>query len=152
MARPRSNAQANVDMTPFLGLNFLLMAFFMVVTNFRAKALDLNLRLPVVGSARPVDTKGQVELLILNIDKQGTLRIYGVPKVVEDYIASEARVSMITARKTPGWQEGDELPVTVVIRADRETPFRALNRVITACQQNKFYKFALKATDRERER
>jgi len=135
-------------MTPFLGLNFLLMAFFMVVTNFKAAALDLNLRLPMVGSARPVDTKGQVELLILNIDSAGTLKIYGVPKVVESYIAGEARASMISARKTPGWQEGDELPTTVVIRADGATPFRALNRVIRACQENKFYKFALKARNK----
>lgn len=146
MARPRNSADANVDMTPFLGLVFLLMAFFMVVTNFKAAALDLSLRLPVVGSARPVDTKGQVELLILNIDHEGTLKVYGIPRVVESYIAGEARASMISARRIPGWQEGDELPTVVVIRADRLTPFRALNRVIRACQEHKFYQFALKTT------
>lgn len=141
-------AKSDLDMTPFLGLNFLLMAFFMVVTNFKAAALDLTLKLPAVGSARPVDTKGQVELLILNIDPEGVLKVYGAPKNIENYIAGEAQASMITARKQPDWQEGDELPTTVVVRADRSTPFRHLNHVIRVCQENQFRKFALKAAAR----
>ena len=40
---------------------------------------------------------------------------------------------------------GNELPTTVVIRADRATPFGKLNRVIKACQDNGFRSFALKA-------
>jgi biopolymer transport protein ExbD len=51
-------------------------------------------------------------------------------------------------------QSGDneavqDLPTTVVIRADRATSFKMLNRVIKACQENGFRKFALKALEKE---
>ena len=36
-----------------------------------------------------------------------------------------------------------------MIRADRATPFKMLNRVIKACQDNGFRKFALKAMNKE---
>ena len=39
----------------------------------------------------------------------------------------------------------DGLPTTLVIRADRETPFAQIFRMITACQTNGFRKFAMKA-------
>ena len=53
---------------------------------------------------------------------------------------------MSAARMTAADLEaGQELPTTVVIRADRATPFKMLNRVIKACQDNGFRKFALKA-------
>jgi biopolymer transport protein ExbD len=38
-----------------------------------------------------------------------------------------------------------------VIRADRATPFRLLNRVIKACQENGFRNFSLKAMDKRGE-
>ena len=34
---------------------FQLITFFMLVINFKSAELDLTLKLPVVGSARPVD-------------------------------------------------------------------------------------------------
>jgi biopolymer transport protein ExbD len=37
------------------------------------------------------------------------------------------------------------LPTTIVLRADRDTPFSSLYTLITACQANGFRKFALKA-------
>jgi biopolymer transport protein ExbD len=70
--------------------------------------------------------------------------------VVESYIAGEAQASLIKARRDhPELKYGDELPTTVVIRADRATPFNLLNKIIKACQDNGFRKFALKAMNRE---
>ncbi len=37
------------------------------------------------------------------------------------------------------------LPTTIILRADRDTPFSSLYELITACQANGFNKFALKA-------
>ncbi len=127
---------------------FQLITFFMLVINFKTAEMDLNLKLPVVGSARPVE--GQEQLLILNIDKDGELRIYGATeKNVEAYIAMEAQADLLAARvKNPKLQPREELPTTVVIRADRSTPFSKLNRVIKACQDNGFRKFAMKALNR----
>jgi biopolymer transport protein ExbD len=132
-----------------LDMVFQLVTFFMLVINFKAASLDLSLKLPVVGSARPVDTKGQEDLLILNIDLHGKLNVYGMPQEVSSYIAREAQASLISARHTrPDIKFGDELPTTIVVRADKTTPFKLLNHVIEICQKNGFRKFALKAMNK----
>jgi biopolymer transport protein ExbD len=145
-------ASAEPNLTPMLDMVFQLVTFFMLVINFKSAQLDMNLKLPVVGSARPVDTKGQLDLLVLNIDAGGQLTIYNTPKDVESYIAGEAQSSFLAARqKNPRLQPGDELPTTVVIRADRATPFHLLNRVIKACQEHGFRNFSLKAMNKRAE-
>lgn len=143
-------ASAEPNLTPMLDMVFQLITFFMLVINFKSAAMDLKLRLPVVGSARPVDTKGADELLVLNVDAQGNLNVYGEQKKdVSRYIAQEAQASLLVARrKNPGIQSGDDLPTQVVIRADKGTPFRLLNKVILACQANGYRKFALKALNK----
>jgi biopolymer transport protein ExbD len=139
-------ASAEPNLTPILDMVFQLITFFMLVINFKTASMDLSLKLPVVGSARPVDTKGVEDLLILNIDSKGKLNVYGVSKDVDSYIQGEAEASLKKARKDrPELKLGDELPTTVVIRADRTTPFGLLNKVIAACQKNGFVKFSLKA-------
>jgi biopolymer transport protein ExbD len=148
--RLSQDVKAEPNLTPILDMVFQLITFFMLVINFKSAELDLSLKLPVVGSARPVDTEGRVGLLVLNIDEAGTLRVYGQPKDVDAYIRSEAIVSMMSSHlTTEEIAQGKELPTMVVIRADRATPFRMINRVIKACQDNGFRSFALKALERE---
>ena len=141
---------AKPNLTPILYMVFQLITFFMLVINFKSAALDLSLKLPVIGSARPVDTKGQESLLILNVDKEGNINMYGRAQPLKEYIAKEAMAALIGAKRSqPDLEFGEELPTTVVIRADRTTPFKSLNKVIMECQQNGFRKFALKAMSRE---
>jgi biopolymer transport protein ExbD len=143
-------ASAEPNLTPMLDMVFQLVTFFMLVINFKSASMDLSLKLPVVGSARPVDTQGQTELLILNIDSAGHLNVYGVNKEVESYIAGEAQASLLHARQqNAALKPGDELPTTVVIRADRATPFKLLNHVIGACQKHGFRRFSLMAMNKE---
>lgn len=145
-----SGESGEPNLTPMLDMVFQLVTFFMLVINFKAASLDLDLKLPVVGSARPVDTQGSTDLLILNINKEGQLRVYGeVKEDVDSYIAGEAQASsLLEKRKNREFEEGGELSSTVVIRADRATPFKLLNKVIAACQQHGFRNFSLKAMNR----
>jgi len=142
-----SSAQPNL--TPLLDMVFQLITFFMLVINFKDAALDQSLTLPVLGSARPLDTKGQEDLLVLNIDAEGQLKVYGVVRDVRTYIADEARQeeARLKAKNTP-LKPGEELPTMVVIRADRATRFNLLNEIIKTCQQHNYRKFALKAMNR----
>lgn len=143
---------AEPNLVPILDMVFQLITFFMLVINFQGAALDLTLQLPVLGSARPLDTKGQEGLIVLNIDSEGRLKVYGVEKDVETYIAEEARVAKQNLRRAgKAVEDGVELPETVVIRADRSTPFELLNDVITTCQLHGFRKFAFKAMNRRAE-
>jgi biopolymer transport protein ExbD len=149
-----SENRAEPNLTPLLDMVFQLITFFMLVINFKTAALDLNLRLPVVGSARPVESLPG-DLLVLNIDKEGTLKVYNNPikdKDIPAYIANEAQASLLAARRNnPKIQSGDDLPTTVVVRADKETPFHLLNRVISSCQVNGYRNFSLKALNRKQE-
>lgn len=142
-------AHAQTNMTPILDMVFQLITFFMLVINFKNASMERSLKLPIVGSARPVDTKGQDDVLVLNIDAEGKLLVYGQTKDVESYVAQEAFASLLSARQTnPKLNVGDELPTMVVIRADKDTPFRLLNRVITTCQVNGFRQFSFKAVNK----
>src|SRR3990172_12943771 len=85
--------RAEPNLVPILDMVFQLITFFMLVINFKGAESDLSLQLPVLGSARPMDLKGQEGLLVLNVDAQGRLKAYGaVVKDGKSYIASEARL------------------------------------------------------------
>jgi biopolymer transport protein ExbD len=141
-----SEQSAEPNLTPMLDMVFQLVTFFMLVINFQGAALDLSLKLPVLGSARPLDTEGREDLFVLNIDKQGRLKVYGVEKEITSYIASEARMASVkVSASNPKFKKGDELPTMVVIRADGAIPFKLLNDVIKICQEHGFRHFSLKA-------
>ena len=153
MGRSISSAdRAEPNLTPILDMVFQLITFFMLVINFKTASMDMSLHLPAVGSARPVETKG-TDLLVLNIDRQGVLRVFGNEvKDISNYIAMEAQASLLAARRfNPDLKEGAELPSMVVIRADRKTSFEKLYAVIVQCQQNGFRNFSLKALNRREE-
>ena len=145
----KSEANAEPNLTPMLDMVFQLITFFMLVINFKAASMDLDLKLPVVGSAKMVEAKGK-DLLVLNVNKQGALRVYGsVVKDVDRYLNSEAQASLLLARQSnPDIKMGDELGTMIVIRADRATPFKLLNKIIKAAQDHGFRNFAMKATNK----
>ena len=143
-------SSAEPNLTPILDMVFQLITFFMLVINFKAASMDLDLKLPVVGSARPVDSEGKDDLLVLNINSEGKLKVYGqLIANVDGYIRQEAGASLLVARKEKPSTKADDLPSIVVIRADKATPFKMLNTVITTCQTHGFRNFALKAMNKE---
>jgi biopolymer transport protein ExbD len=141
-----SSESGEPNLTPILDMVFQLITFFMLVINFQAAAVDMSLKLPVVGSARPVDTKGVEELLVLNVTTKGDVIVYGQSKNPEEYLAKEARMAAMKMKaEKKGFKLGDELPTMIVVRADQKTPFDLLNKVLTECQKNGYRKFALRA-------
>lgn len=141
---------AQPNLTPLLDMVFQLITFFMLVINLKEASLDLDLQLPVLGSARPVETKGEEDLLVLNIDLEGRLKVYGSTPNVGTYIATEAKQEEARMKaKNKAFKQGDELATTVVIRADKSTPFKLLNDIIKICQKHNYRKFALKALNRQ---
>lgn len=148
MSAPLGDRGAEPDLTPILDMVFQLITFFMLVINFQGASLDQKLQLPILGSARPLDTKGQEDLLVLNIAADGTLKVYGFEREIGPYIAEEERVAREKLDRAGQDPKVAELPTTVVIRADRSTPFNLLNDVIETCQQHGFRKFALKAMNK----
>lgn len=149
MSASSSSDTVEPNLTPILDMVFQLITFFMLVINFKGAALDLTLQLPVLGSARPLDTRGVENLLYLNIDSQGQLKLYGVVKNLQTYVAEEAALAVRQQKAASrDFKEGDELPTRVVIRADKSTPFELLNDVLSTCQKYGYRKFSLNAMNR----
>jgi biopolymer transport protein ExbD len=144
-----SAEQAEPNLTPILDMVFQLITFFMLVINFQTAALDMSLKLPVVGSARPTD-KGAEDLLVLNVNTRGELMVFGGVKDPAKFLTVEAQATRrhleLQGKKI---KQGEELPTLVVVRADSKTPFDLLNKVLTECQNHGFRKFALRAMNRE---
>src|SRR5271165_3795637 len=64
---PGGGVKAEPNLTPILDMVFQLITFFMLVINFKTAELDLSLRLPVIGSAKPLPEGAKVKLLVLNV-------------------------------------------------------------------------------------
>jgi biopolymer transport protein ExbD len=140
------------NLTPILDMVFQLITFFMLVINFKAAEIDLTLKLPVVGSAKPVANHGK-KILVLNVKSDNgkpLLSVYGhmYPEdQIKTYLNREAHASMMAEKLTLDdlHEGGKELPDIVVIRADESCPFANVNYVITTCQEEGYRSFALKA-------
>ena len=148
-----SEVKSEPNLTPILDMVFQLITFFMLVINFKSAELDLTLNLPVVGSARPVPDHGE-GVLVLNIksiDGRPAVTFYGRVLAGSDqirsYIAGEGQASRMKAKVTRDDIDSGkaELKETIVIRADDRAAFGDVNSVVTACQEQGYRKFALKA-------
>jgi biopolymer transport protein ExbD len=152
MSASTSADKAEPNLTPLLDVVFQLITFFMLVINFSRDNNDARVRLPVAGSARPVEEgdKAAVEdRLVLNVDRQGHMlmsgRVLTSTQAIQE-IKHQADLVKLNARAAgikPDPSGG--LPTTIILRADRDTPFSSIYTLITACQANGFRKFALKA-------
>ncbi len=140
--------QAEPNLTPILDMVFQLITFFMLVINFQAAALDMTLKLPVAGSARPVKSETE-DLMVLNVNNSGQLRVGGKTVETERFLQKEAAFAKrkLKAAGKP-FKDGDELPTLIVVRADEKTSFDLLNKVLTECQKYGYRKFALRAMNR----
>jgi biopolymer transport protein ExbD len=144
MSSLQSGDNAEPNLVPILDMVFQLITFFMLVMNFKAIGMDLNLKLPVVGSARAVEVKPEDAVsLVLNIDSQGALKVQGgVRENIGQFAEEEGRTARLAARRAnPNFKDGDDLPMTIVIRADKDTTFDLVYRVVKAFQQQGFRAF-----------
>ncbi len=145
-----SEVSAEPNLTPLLDVVFQLITFFMLVINFSNDNYDQRVKLPVAGSAQPVEdgqkSAGE-DRLVLNISKQGHLLINGKDLPTEQAYAEIKRQATLIRYnlKAAGVKKSDDLPTTIVLRADRDTEFTNLFGLITSCQAQGFRKFALKA-------
>jgi biopolymer transport protein ExbD len=146
-----SELRAEPNLTPLLDVVFQLITFFMLVINFSSDNYDQRIRLPVAGSARPVEDTQRVseDRLVLNVDRQGRLLVGGEtqpPDQAIQTIKHQAALVQLNL-KASGLQfdSGQGLPTTIILRADRDTTCASVLSLINACQTQGFRKFALKA-------
>jgi biopolymer transport protein ExbD len=143
-----STTKAEPNLTPMLDMVFQLITFFMLVINFRAASVDPSIRLPKIGSARPVANSAENDVLVLNIAADGRLNVYGQAQDPYVLLRREAEAELAKSRtQNHTLQLGSELPTTVVVRADKQTEFTKVNQILMACQELGFRKISLKVLD-----
>jgi len=145
--------KAEPNLTPMLDVVFQLITFFMLVNKFTSDNYDTRIKLPVAGSARPMDdpSMAQEDRLVLNITSSGQLlfngKVFNGGQAIDQikFEAQLARENLKTLRGGKKLAPNEDLPTRVVIRADRDATFTPIFNIITACQTNGFRKFDLKA-------
>ena len=125
---PPSKAPA-LALTSMLDVIFLLLCFFVTVSVFSQWESEIAIQLPSAETAREPDRlPGEI---IVNLAKDGTVRVNGATWTHDDLKARLARISKFY----PGQP--------VIIRADRATPYEKLVAVIDACRAADVWNFSL---------
>jgi biopolymer transport protein ExbD len=146
-----SKTSAEPNLTPLLDVVFQLITFFMLVINFSNDNYDQRVKLPVAGSAQPVDDKDKMDAdrLVLNVDEKGHLLFNGetltIAKATQEIKHQATLVKLNMEAAGHKFDPTKGLPTTIVLRGHRDTHCGDLLSIITACQANGFHKFALKA-------
>ncbi len=91
--------EAEIDMTPMLDVTFIMLIFFIVTTSF-VKEYSVDVNRP---SGQPSAVQKQQEVVVLKIDRTGTIQLNGrvidvaaVQANVQSELASDATVLVVT--------------------------------------------------------
>ena len=125
---PRSKAPT-LALTSMLDVIFLLLCFFVTVSVFSQWESEISIKLPSAETAsEPERLPGEI---IVNLSKDGTVRVNGATLSLDDLKSRLARISKFY----PGQP--------VIIRADRETRYEKLVEVIDTCRAADVWNFSL---------
>ena len=116
-------------LTSMLDVIFLLLCFFVTVSVFSQWESEISIKLPnAKTSDEPERLPGEI---IVNLDKTGVIKVNSAPMSLEDLETRLKRISKFY----PGQP--------VIIRADKETKYDDLVKVIDACRAGDVWNFSL---------
>jgi biopolymer transport protein ExbD len=121
--------ETQLNMTPMIDVVFLLITFFMVVTEITRQDEIEDIRLPDVTASKP-DDNPDPNRLVINVAKDGTFYVGGHPrsdKWIYHALEVEARLSRDLRTNV-----SDRV---VLIKADKRVPFKHIRKIIGWCVQ-----------------
>jgi biopolymer transport protein ExbD len=156
------------NLTPMLDMVFQLITFFVIIFNCQQSDLAAGVDLPVIGTAKPLHAKDNTSerVIVWNFrfadpdpnkplnekpskrswEKQIWVMGAVIPEdKIENVAAAEANSGRMKAGLTDSELLDGKLKDIIVIRADKQFPFRTINQVIKACQTSGFRRFSFKA-------
>ena len=127
--------KADVDLTPMIDCVFLLLIFFMIITEITQTKLE-HMQLPKAEMADIDKPNPKEERLVLNIIKEepnNEDNRAGIYKVDGQILSAQQLIPVLHA-----YAEGDrdELGISekqVMIRCDRRVEFRSFQRILMLC-------------------
>ena len=131
----RTKAPA-LALTSMLDVIFLLLCFFVTASVYSQWESEISVHLPHAETAdEPNRLPGEI---IANVTKDGAVRVNGVALALEDLSARLKRISAFYPDQA------------VIIRADRETPYASLVKVLDACRAANVWNFSFATSNEDR--
>ena len=112
--RPRSEHRAELDLTPFMDVIFILLIFFIIASAFAVRGLDIDL--PSAQSSQALSGR----VVEVRLEKNGSYLCDGVP-VERDFLRYKLQDIVRGFKKEPG---------QLVLKADPAAPVDALIFVV----------------------
>ena len=125
---PKGAQDPAPPMTSMIDVVFLLITFFMLVSEFTRQDDLAEVRLPIVARGLP-DSDPPGTRIVVNITRDGDLYVGGnrlTPTQLSYALRSEARMAAFSAAAAPPLR----------IRADKETAFHHVRTVLAMCAAN----------------
>lgn len=145
-----SNQVVEVNMTPMIDCTFLLLIFFMVVSEMSSLDME-SLALPYADQAQPPEVESPDRRVVINVQKddarKGFVRIQG-RNYDKDKLAELIRKEAIKSGREhdPKFAKIKIYKLFVLIRCDREAKYETIQWVFDACSKNGVYKTILAAS------
>ena len=128
-ATQRKSRAPALALTSMLDVIFLLLCFFVTVSVFSQWESEISIRLPEAKTSEPPERlPGEI---IVNLAKDGSVKVNGATMALPDL---QARLKRI-AKFYPGQP--------VIIRADKDTKYDDLVKVIDTCRAGDVWNFSL---------
>ena len=125
---PDDGEDASPPMTSMIDVVFLLITFFMVVSEFTRQDDIEELRLPSVTQVSP-EEEPTAPPIIVNITRDGTIYVSG-EEVTEQGLRGRLLAHLRTVR-----QAGGDGSPPLRVRADERTPFRHIRSILAMCTE-----------------
>lgn len=137
LAKHDPKTDMEMNMTPMIDVVFLLIIFFMIITDLTQQDLE-ELKLPMVEHA--VEDKPDPEKWrpIINIKHSGEIIIrrepYYHPEIDDQRADPYSRLKEWLSLAAKKMEQKDDLPdEALLIRADMSTPFKHIQKVMEFC-------------------
>ncbi|MHC4507021.1 MAG: ExbD/TolR family protein [Planctomycetota bacterium] len=132
LRRPKP-VEAKMSMTPMIDIVFLLIFFFMVVTDMSNMEIE-SVALPFALEAEP---DGTGKRFIVSITDRGKIRI------MRRTVSPDMLLQVLQKKVTESGRDQDGLPtVAVKIRADAKTEYKHIQEVMVKCMRAYIWKLS----------
>ncbi len=126
------------DLTAMLDVVMQMLLYFIMCARLLNEQTNADIKLPASQAARPM-TKGEGEVLFLNVNADGKVLALGEPPMT----LSAAKYWL--EKRAGEYKRDGQVQAAVVVRADKDANYEQVYRVLQACKDKGFRRFKLRA-------
>lgn len=122
---PTPGARSGIGVAPLVDIVFLLICFYLFVTQSIQAHEDPSIELPVMtNQALAAEVPAE---LVVNVAADGSIKLNSLPVGLDDLRAILGEQQRLATQR--------DQTLSVVVRIDRRQPYRRLDQVLEACRR-----------------